>query len=151
MGIKLKNHLFNTLKDGTKFYIVPMTKIQYDEFSKDFNNITDTYTTNKFLDKYGFRHTQVILDGEAYINPNDKETLDSINELLARMLPAPIRQTNPDTKIAKVGYKCFCAKPLNIADLVEHATPLESWKCLIIRLGEPEYALVIEEKPIKIK
>lgn len=40
----------------------------------------------------------------------------------------------------------FCAKPLNLTDMTEHKTPLESWNCLMIRIGEPQYTIVIEEK-----
>lgn len=149
MDIKLKSHVFNTLEDGTKFHIIPLTKKQYDEIIRDYNGVNNSYTSNKFLDKYGFKHTQMILDGESYIDPHDKETLESINDLLARMLPAPTKAINPDTMQTGSSYKCFCAKPLNIPDLISHRTPLDSWKCLMIRLGEPEYAIVIEEKPKK--
>lgn len=41
------------------------------------------------MDKYGFKHTQIILDGDTYISANDKETLEAINPILSRILPHP--------------------------------------------------------------
>ena len=30
--------------------------------------------------------------------------------------------------------------------MTEHKIPLESWNCLMIHIGEPQYAIVVEEK-----
>lgn len=98
------------------------------------------------MDKYGFKHTQIILDGDTYISANDKETLEAINPILSRILPHPKTIKNPLNNKIERSYKCFCAKPFNLTDMTEHKTPLESWNCLMIRIGEPQYAIVVEEK-----
>ena len=137
MEIKIKNYLINTLDNGNKIYLCPMDEEGYTRLMNDFSRLSDQSSINRFVDKYGFKHTQIILDGDTYISANDKKTLEAINSILSRILPHP--------KIER-SYKCFCAKPLNLTDMTEHKTPLESWNCLMIRIGEPQYAIVVEEK-----
>lgn len=146
MEIKLKNYLINILANGNKVYLCPMDKDGYESLIRDYSRLSDQTSINKFVDKYGFKHTQIILDGDTYVSPNDKETLEAINPILARILPHPKTIKNPLNNRIERSYKCFCAKPLNLEDMTEHRTPLESWNCLMIRIGEPQYAIVIEEK-----
>lgn len=146
MEIKLKHYLINILANGNKVYLCPMDKDKYDSLIRDYSRLSDQTSINKFVDKYGFKHTQIILDGDTYVSPNDKETLEAINPILARILPHPKTIKNPLNNKIERSYKCFCAKPLNLEDMTEHRTPLESWNCLMIRIGEPQYAIVVEEK-----
>lgn len=146
MEIKLKHYLINILANGNKVYLCPMDKDEYDSLIRDYSRLSDQTSINKFVDKYGFKHTQIILDGDTYVSPNDKETLEAINPILARILPHPKTIKNPLNNKIERSYKCFCAKPLNLEDMTEHRTPLESWNCLMIRIGEPQYAIVVEEK-----
>lgn len=146
MEIKLKHYLINTLANGNKVYLCPMDKDEYDSLIRDYSRLSDQTSINKFVDKYGFKHTQIILDGDTYVSPNDKETLEAINPILARILPHPKTIKNPLNNKIERSYKCFCAKTLNLEDMTEHRTPLESWNCLMIRIGEPQYAIIVEEK-----
>lgn len=149
MEIKLKHYKINTLADGSDIYLIPLDEKEYNSLMKDFNSLSDTYSINKFVDKYGFKHTQMILDGETYINASDKETLEMVNPILSRILPHPKTIKNPINNHIEKSYKCYCAKPINLEDMTEHKTPLESWNCLMIRIGEPQYAVVIEDKKKK--
>lgn len=146
MEIKLKHYLINTLADGSKIYLCPLDKKDYEAVMTDYANLSDQSSLNRFLYKYGFKHTQIILDGDTYIDTNDKETLESITPILAHILPHPKTIKNPLNNRVERSYKCFCAKPFNLEDMTEHRTPIESWNCLMIRIGEPQYAIVIEEK-----
>lgn len=146
MEIKIKNYLINTLNNGNKIYLCPLDKDGYNKLMKDYSNLSDQSSINRFIDKYGFKHTQIILDGDTYIDPNDKETVESVTPILSRILPHPKTIKNPITNTIEQSYKCFCAKPLNLEDVTSHKTPISSWDCLMIRIGEPEYAIVIEEK-----
>lgn len=146
MEIKIKNYLINTLDNGNKIYLCPMDEESYTRLMNDFSRLSDQSSINRFVDKYGFKHTQIILDGDTYISANDKETLEAINPILSRILPHPKTIKNPLNNKIERSYKCFCAKPLNLTDMTEHKTPLESWNCLMIRIGEPQCAIVVEEK-----
>ena len=53
----------------------------------DFSRLSDQSSINRFVDKYGFKHTQIILDGDTYISANDKETLEAM-EMTAREFSA---------------------------------------------------------------
>lgn len=146
MEIKIKHYLINILDNGNKIYLCPMNEEGYTRLMNDFSRLSDQSSINRFVDKYGFKHTQIILDGDTYINANDKETLESINPILSRILPHPKTIKNPFNNKIERSYKCFCAKLLNLTNMTEHKTPLESWNCLMIRIGEPQYAIVVEEK-----
>lgn len=146
MKIKLKNYLINTLNDGSKVFVIPMNKDQYQEFSHDFSNLTDQNSMNKFADKYGFTYKDVLLDGNTFINVNDPEEVSAVRPLLALILPKPTPTTNALTDKKEAAYKCFCCKNLNIESVIEHTTPFESWNCLMIRIGEPEFAVVLKIK-----
>lgn len=146
MEIKIKNYLINILDNGNKIYLCPMDEETYTRLMNDFSRLSDQSSINRFVDKYGFKHTQIILDGDTYISSNDKETLEAINPILSRILPHPKTIKNPLNNKIERSYKCFCAEPLNLTDMTEHKTPLESWNCLMIRIGEPQYAIVVEEK-----
>lgn len=149
MEIKLEHYLINELNDGAKIYIVPMSKRVYEEFSQDYASLSDLSSMNRFADKYGFTYRQVILDGNTYIDVNDPEEVDGVRPILARILPKPKIVENPLTEKREPAYKCFCCDSLNIENVLEHKTPVSSWQCLMLKLGEPEYAIVLEIKPKK--
>lgn len=146
MNIQLKHFKINTLADGNIIYLIPLNKEKYDEIMKNYAKLSDQHSINKFVEKYGFKHTEMILDGNTYIDSNNKETLEIINPILSHILPHPKTIKNPINNHIERSYKCFCSKPLNLEDLTEHTTPLSSWNCLMIRVGEPEYAIILEEK-----
>lgn len=149
MEIKLKNYLINTLNNGNKIYFVPMEERVYKEFIRDITSLSDQHSVNKFIDKYGFKHSQVILDGETYINGSDNKLLEQISPVFERILPYPKTVHNPINNHIEKSYKCFCCDTLNIEDVVEHKTFLSSWNCLMISLGEPQYGIVVEFKKEK--
>lgn len=149
MEIKLKNYLINTLNNGNKIYFVPMEERVYKEFIRDITSLSDQHSVNKFIDKYGFKHSQVILDGETYINGSDNKLLEQIAPVFERILPYPKTVHNPINNHIEKSYKCFCCDTLNIEDVVEHKTFLSSWNCLMISLGEPQYGIVVEFKKEK--
>ena len=78
MEIKIKNYLINTLDNGNKIYLCPMDEETYTRLMNDFSRLSDQSSINRFVDKYGFKHTQIILDGDTYISANDKETLEAM-------------------------------------------------------------------------
>lgn len=146
MEIKLNHLLINTLDNGNEIYLVPMTKEVYEEFAHDYANLRDQVSINKFANKYGFTHRQVILDGNTYIDVNDPDEVESVRPVLARILPKPAIVVNPLVDKREPAYKCFCCDNININTVLEHRTPIESWNCLMIHIGEPEFALVLEIK-----
>lgn len=146
MEIKLKNYLINTLDNGNKIYLIPMLKSVYEEFVHDYTALHDQVSFNKFANKYGFEHKQVLLDGTTYINVHDKEEVESVRPILNRILPRPKMTTNAITEKREPAYKCFCCGLTNIESVLEHKTSIDSWNCLMIRIGEPEYAIVLEIK-----
>lgn len=146
MEIKLNHLHINTLDNGSEIYVIPMSKEVYEEFAHDFSNLTNQVAINKFANKYGFTYKDVILDGNTYINVNDHDEVESVKPILARILPKPVTVNNPLTEKRELSYKCYCYEGLNIESVVEHKTPIESWNCLMIHIGEPEFALVLEIK-----
>lgn len=107
MEIKIKNYLINTLDNGNKIYLCPMDEETYTRLMNDFSRLSDQSSINRFVDKYGFKHTQIILDGDTYISANDKETLEAINPILSRILPHPKTIKNPLNNKIERSYKCF--------------------------------------------
>lgn len=146
MEIKIKNYLINTLPKGNKVYICPMTEEEYKAFYKDLSGLSSQANVNRFTDKYGFRHTNVVLDGETYLNLNNKDEIESIRPILKHILPHPkwVKHYLTNNTVTQ-SYKCFCVETLGLDDVTEHRTEIESWNCLMIRLGEPQYAIVVEE------
>ena len=149
MEIKLEHILINTLDNGNKIYFIPMSKKVYEEFVHDFSNLSNQVSLNKFANKYGFNCKDVILDGTTYINVSDKEEVESVRPILARILPKPVTVTNPLTEKREVAYRCYCYEGLNIENVLEHKTPIDSWNCLMIHVGEPEFGIVLEIKKEK--
>lgn len=146
MEIKLPHYLINELPKGSKVYICPLDSRMYNKVMSEFHALQNANSVNKFTDNYGFHPSEIIMDGACYINANDKEELESVNGILARILPAPTYVNNAVTHRNENSYKCFCCQQFDLEDVTEHRTPLESWNCLITYLGDPEYAIVIERK-----
>ena len=83
MEIKIKNYLINTLDNGNKIYLCPMDEETYTRLMNDFSRLSDQSSINRFVDKYGFKHTQIILDGDIfyinmYINYNKGNKIRSV-------------------------------------------------------------------------
>lgn len=142
---QIKKRLINTLHNGNKIYIIALNGKDYNVIMKDMSSCSGQFEVNKFTNKWGFSPNQILMQGETYINQNDKEDFDFFVKVIQRIFPKVVKK-DETTGTTKEYYKCWCAKPLNVTELADHRTPLESWNCLMIRLGEPQYAIVLEEK-----
>lgn len=62
------------------------------------------------------------------------------------VLPNPRFIHNLVTGIMEDTYHCFCCEKLGVEQFVGHKTALNSWDCLMITLGNPEYCVITQEK-----
>jgi len=83
-----------------------------------------------FIEKYGCQPLHIIMFGES-MNITSTELRGYIQ----------YSDVSHDGVKFRKSYKCFCGEKfgLNHKETILHGSPLDSWRCLLTSLGNPEY------------
>lgn len=136
MKINLDNAVIIKENKIDKFAFVPITKEEYAYF----DDMNSAYHAGKlklkdFINLFGHNPMAFILHGE---------TEDVTSELVANYIDCcGVKES--ENKQPRNSYKCFCGEPYNLdyTKTVLHGTPYDAWLCLMTKLNNPKYGMVI--------
>lgn len=135
----------NTIKDN-KYVLYAITENLYNDIIKDASACSTTMQINNFYDKYGIRPQDIIIDGTTDVWKESYENRKNIEDLLKSVLPKPITVKNEITNTILDSFKCWCVGDLNIDEICDHRTVLDSWHCLMNKIGNPKYVIIVKEE-----
>lgn len=136
MKLNIKDAVVIKHTSISKFGFIPIPDDVIDSFDADIVNVYKcTLTSDEFIEKYGFSPFLSILHG------NVREV--SVNTIHDYIDFESINITTPNK--FKKSWKCFCGERhgLDYKQVLAHACPLESWKCLLIKLGNPNFGVIV--------
>lgn len=136
--MKLNANDIVVIKDNvTKIGFIPSTE----EFIKDLDKDIEDYFDGKikediFKEKYIYTPLAFLMYGST-------DEVDS--NLLFNYIDHHDLEMNDKTVKS---YRCFTGDKFGIShkEMLAHATPLDSWLCLMIKLNNPKYGIIINMK-----
>lgn len=114
--------------------VVGITKDIYKSIDEDINKFySGKLSKTKFIEKYNFSPLSIIMYGE-------------VKNVESSQLKELIEYENIQVEANKykLSYKCFCGEEYNLdykKDIL-HGTSFSSWQCALIKIGNPEYAII---------
>lgn len=137
------------LKDGTRYFLFPLSKKDYDIVITAIKNLRIAVTDMNFYNaqikiadwvgKWGFNPFK---EG-AFMGSTDVKDTDI--SIIEAVLDRDEGKDNVNGKDIG-GYQCFCIKRFRNLSYVPHRTAKESWDCMLIAYNRPPYAIVLNLK-----
>lgn len=73
----------------------------------------------------------------------ESKTMDLVTA--EAILPKPKFIKNLLTNTTENSHLCWCCENLGVEQFVGHRTALNSWECLMVTMGNPEYVVITQE------
>lgn len=86
----------------------------------------------------------LVTSTEEIVAFGESNTMDIVTA--ENILPPPGMITSVITNSIESSYKCWCCENLGIEQLAAHKTSLNSWDCLMVRLGNPSHVVITQRK-----
>lgn len=123
--------------DITKIGFIPATEEFIEELDKDIEDyFNGNIKENIFKEKYTYPPLSFLMYGS---------TKEVDSTILFHYIDKCSLEMNEKTVTS---YKCFTGNKfgINHKEMLAHATPLDSWLCLMTSLNNPEHGIIINMK-----
>lgn len=119
-----------------QLWFYPLTENQAITLKADMSNTPSTqYGVNYLTSKYGIDPRTILMYGDVKLTENTAKNLLDFDFIEDKL-----------NNIKAHNYKCFCSGDLHLKTIVVHKTAMSSWYCMLTKLCNPKFGLIITIK-----